>query len=439
MKVTIEKGNTLLIYNGNFKLLEGSVTVFGNPLTIREAVTVGPGSALPVHALSPSILAIELNNGGMVTEKKGDSIPLSWKDTVKEITAETVFKRDFLKVMIIGPVDAGKTGFVYYLASQLKKKGKKVAVIDMDSGQSSIGPPTTIGYGFLSDSDLSLSTVRPESLFFIGCTTPKDVFHRVMAGLTRFLNELEQLPQPPDAVVVDTTGWVAGTPARDLKTGKIQILDPDFLVAISKEDTEHLVLPFAKKGGSIKCRFVEKAKFAHVRSREVRRSRRNSTFRKIFASSKEVMVELSNYNLFNTVLGTGERLEDDQAEMIKKWLNFPVISIERTPDYLVLITDENIVLTDKKELEQKIFGYGSQRQLKIIALKDIGNLLVAFTDNQDSFLGLGIIRGYSPKLRSVELVLSSTVELAKVANIHFGHLKVSPEGTEIGLLSPWTT
>ncbi|GAG69828.1 unnamed protein product, partial [marine sediment metagenome] len=48
-------------------------------------------------------------------------------------------------IFLLGQTDTGKTTFAKELIKRYLEKNKKVAFIDSDVGQSTIGPPTTIG------------------------------------------------------------------------------------------------------------------------------------------------------------------------------------------------------------------------------------------------------------------------------------------------------
>jgi polynucleotide 5'-kinase involved in rRNA processing len=52
-------------------------------------------------------------------------------------------------VLVLGARDTGKTTLVTYLAHALLADGGSVVVVDADLGQSEIGPPTTVGLGYL--------------------------------------------------------------------------------------------------------------------------------------------------------------------------------------------------------------------------------------------------------------------------------------------------
>ncbi len=65
-----------------------------------------------------------------------------------ERAAEAVLARPGV-VMLLGASDSGKTTLGRILAEKLTAAGRTVGLVDGDVGQSSIGPPTTVGLAIL--------------------------------------------------------------------------------------------------------------------------------------------------------------------------------------------------------------------------------------------------------------------------------------------------
>ncbi|MGQ9619324.1 MAG: Clp1/GlmU family protein [Candidatus Aminicenantia bacterium] len=91
-------------------------------------------------------------------------IPNSWIKLMKIIEN---WKGVF---MVVGGVSSGKSTFVKYLSSSFLEKGKRVAIIDADIGQSWIGPPITISAILLPKERVNPS--RPDCMAFTGMLSP---------------------------------------------------------------------------------------------------------------------------------------------------------------------------------------------------------------------------------------------------------------------------
>ena len=74
-------------------------------------------------------------------------------------------------IVLIGGSDTGKTTLVERIADWLAGSGT-VAVVDSDMGQSHIGPPTTIGWGLVKSEFAHWNSIKTESFYFIGATSP---------------------------------------------------------------------------------------------------------------------------------------------------------------------------------------------------------------------------------------------------------------------------
>src|SRR5215510_7120516 len=76
-------------------------------------------------------------------------------------------------IMLLGATDTGKTTFLTWLANILLAQEQRLAIVDADVGQSSLGPPTTIGLGVVAAPFQSLQELMPVGLFFVGSTSPR--------------------------------------------------------------------------------------------------------------------------------------------------------------------------------------------------------------------------------------------------------------------------
>jgi polynucleotide 5'-hydroxyl-kinase GRC3/NOL9 len=142
-------------------------------------------------------------------------------------------------VLILGASDSGKSTLARFLMERLLAQGVRVAFLDADIGQSSLGLPGTVSMRvFRSPGELSDFT--PERISFIGALSPA----RAIAMLIDATRALSVAARAAGAgvVVVDTTGLVTGEVGRALKMGKIRALRPDHIMALQRhEELEHIL------------------------------------------------------------------------------------------------------------------------------------------------------------------------------------------------------
>jgi polynucleotide 5'-hydroxyl-kinase GRC3/NOL9 len=144
-------------------------------------------------------------------------------------------------VYILGSTDQGKTT----LCTVLRERGEHtgtVAVLDCDPGQSSLGPPATVG--------LSMPGMPGPLLKFVGSTSPSGHFLPLMAGAAR-LQDIA-VRRRADLILVDSPGYVHDEAAQEFHIRMIDLLAPGYLVGIERgRELDPILAPFARCGASI--------------------------------------------------------------------------------------------------------------------------------------------------------------------------------------------
>jgi polynucleotide 5'-hydroxyl-kinase GRC3/NOL9 len=131
-------------------------------------------------------------------------------------------------IMVMGGSDTGKTTLVESVVNLLSKEGT-VGIVDLDMGQSHIGPPTTIAWGKTAQGFQDWEEVGAEEFYFTGSLTPMGNLLPSVAGAKLMT---EKALSSCGKVVVDTTGLIAEPAGRVLKQHKIDALSPDIVLAL---------------------------------------------------------------------------------------------------------------------------------------------------------------------------------------------------------------
>jgi polynucleotide 5'-hydroxyl-kinase GRC3/NOL9 len=135
--------------------------------------------------------------------------------------------------MVLGAPDTGKSTFSRYLVYRTYLAGEPVALVDLDLGQSHLGPPATLGLGLFPPRRPGDDALFPEGLYFIGQTSPVGAILEVTVGC-RVLVDLAAR-QGVGRVVVNTSGLVQGYAARKLKLSQAELLQPSLIFALQRE------------------------------------------------------------------------------------------------------------------------------------------------------------------------------------------------------------
>jgi len=413
IKVIVDKDTTLLVEGpSKVRIVEGSGEVFGAYLGEGVEVEVDLLKAIPFYAVEKSVLEVY---GGKVWAYSGSTIPNSWREV-----AEKIVREGFTRIMVVGGVDVGKTGFITFLANKLLEEGK-VGVVDADTGQSIIGPPTTIGLGVVEKPIPLLSHVQLYDALFIGLTSPAGLFHRSVTATKLMADLAENIGCKK--IIVDTTGWVSGE-GRDLKIFKTLVLQPDLVVFIDRGELKALSKIL---GNFTEIIHVEPAITLRARSRDERRSIRSDLYSRFFknATEKEIPVEYFDSILYAYTF-TGERV--DPKEVSEK--------LGKQVYYAELLDDRLLAVIDGIPGEDKIEIMGVNK-VQYIPVNYYNHILVAFQGEGKMFKGLGIIQDIDFQKPSIKVY--TNVDVRKGDTLQWGYIRVNPETfEEEGWIKPWS-
>jgi polynucleotide 5'-kinase involved in rRNA processing len=144
--------------------------------------------------------------------------------------------------MLVGGLDTGKSTLARRIARAGLEEGLIAAILDADIGQSSVGPPSTVGLKLVREpDDLEPDALaRADALSFVGTTSPQGHLLPLVSGSRLLLDHARA--QGAELVVVDTTGLVSGVFGQILKFNKIGLLRPDLVVGLERgEELEPLL------------------------------------------------------------------------------------------------------------------------------------------------------------------------------------------------------
>ncbi|RLF08855.1 MAG: hypothetical protein DRJ69_05735 [Thermoprotei archaeon] len=318
-------------------------------------------------------------------------------------------------------MDVGKTFLATYLANRLLQAGRRVAVVDSDVGQSSIGPPATIGAARLTRPLASLLDAEMEVGYFVGSTTPVGHLLPMVVGVERLAS---RMAVGCDAVLIDTTGMVHGGVARALKLYKADAVRPRLTILLER-DGELTWLARQLEAMGLETRRVPASPWVKARDRGDRRVLRERAFQAHFKRRGvvEASLELSKAPLVGGLLGTGRRLSGEEAEAK---LGVKVAYCEEHPEGLVVVVEDPRDLARLKEASGvvKALRRGFDEGLLAGLLDEEGLLLeVAVVKKLD--LGRGVARLVTP-LR----------DLSKVRALKLGSIRLGRDVEEVERLLP---
>jgi len=218
-------------------------------------------------------------------------IPGDWMDLTEAV------HRKKGSALILGASDTGKSTLAYFLVVQLCQMGNVVALVDADIGQSVLGLPTTIGLALFESAPKQLEDIRLIASYFVGSITPRGHMLEMLVGVKRIADRATHLD--PGIIIFDTTGFVTGETAWELKFQKVDLLKPVHLIGLQRRrEIEGLLRPhqFRPDMAIHRLKIPEKVR---MKSPEQRRSNRSRKFAAYFQEVKLYEKSLDGIKVVN--------------------------------------------------------------------------------------------------------------------------------------------
>ena len=201
-------------------------------------------------------------------------------------------------LMVIGATDTGKSTFAQFLYRRLcAETGSRVAYLDGDPGQSTLGPPTTMTLALGKSGDDAFPPAGQRWRRFIQATSPRGHMLPMLVSAA----QLAQVARDAgvDALVYDTSGLVSGIDGGvNLKHSKIELLQPAVVFALQRDqELEAVIAPLRRNRHT---RLIELRPSSAIQRRDVpvRQAHRAAQFARYFASARTLTVDWERLAVF---------------------------------------------------------------------------------------------------------------------------------------------
>jgi polynucleotide 5'-hydroxyl-kinase GRC3/NOL9 len=241
--------------------------------------------------------------------------------------------------LILGAADTGKTTLAQALAGQAARD-RSIALIDADTGQSHIGPPTTVGWAVIDSPDTDFLQLSADGISFVGDITPIRHLLQLTAAIVRCVRQAARVA---DLLIIDTPGLVTGPAATALWWTVQRILQPHLLLAVQRHN-ELAQLLSGLKSFDTKVEMVRCPQHIVPKSPNHRRKYRGEQFRRYFHNShlynislNEVAIQTAYYrdreNMLNRLAALRDAAGTDRAiALIEDWQPDQAAASIRAPD-----------------------------------------------------------------------------------------------------------
>ena len=419
MKHIVDEGKTLMVDGpASVSLISGMVTVLGASLHVEEKVVVREGKRLPLFVKKHGTFEWMLGEGASVTEIDNGAVPSSWEDAAKEILS----LNKPVTVMVLGGIDSGKTSFCTFLVNEAVTNKCKTCIVDADLGQSDVGPPSTVGFTFVTEPVKDLFDVDAENAVFVGCTSPSGALNKLVEGLTQLKNRLTE--EGVELLVINTDGWVDGDEASVYKVRLAEKVAPTAVVGMQRENE---LAPILDALHEAKVFVVDSPQLIQPRSREKRKLLRELSYKKYMKGAKLQSFSLGWLKAEDSIFGVGIPLSRkrlwDLSDLLGKR---PIYSEETVAAIFAVLKNSHYISDEEINAAEKHFN----KKVKVIQEGDEEGLLVGLKDEKNNFLGIGILNGVDYKRKILKIY---TPVNEKVSALCFGQVKLDKNCREIGL------
>jgi polynucleotide 5'-hydroxyl-kinase GRC3/NOL9 len=216
------------------------------------------------------------------------SMSQNWTEEI----AKQLFSRDLIRkgtYLVLGSSDTGKTALVAAIAKHAASS-QPVGIVDADIGQSHIGPPTTVGWAIVDQSQLDFSQLAIGGISFVGDIAPPGHLLQLTAATIQCVRQSSKLA---NVIIIDTPGFIYGPAAWALWWTMQRILQPELILAVERNDELSDILGGLQYHNS-KLERIKCPPQLPTKSPQERRKYRQNQWNKYFQNSCLYNIKLSD-------------------------------------------------------------------------------------------------------------------------------------------------
>jgi polynucleotide 5'-hydroxyl-kinase GRC3/NOL9 len=347
---------------------------------------------------------------------KNLDIPQEW-----EAAAQRLLEKGGIALVLGGP-GTGKSTLCHYLVYRAYVAGEPVALVDLDLGQSHLGPPGSLGLGLFPPRFPGDYGLFPEGLYFIGQTSPVDAIPEVAGGCRMLVDEARS--RGVDRMVVNTSGLIQGPAACRLKQAEMELLQPNLVLALARD--QELMPLLRSLGGGSDCLDLAVSSRAVIRSPDERRLYREVRFHRYFDKAQGLDLPLSEVVWRGPPLGLGEPLSPADLQRWSTTLGEQVLYGVTRDTHTVLLLDQPGPCHPPSS--------ASQEHLHLLSRSILEHHLVGLWDQAHLTLALGLLLPSSwPEGHLRVWTPLPASQASQVRSLSLGRLKLSLNGRELAV------
>ncbi len=338
--------------------------------------------------------------------------------------AEAILERPGV-VVLLGASDSGKTTLCRVLAERWRIAGRTVALVDGDIGQSSVGPPTTVGLAICSPGSPPSPIPDPQSFYFVGSTSPPGHFLPHILGTQSLVQSA--IAHGAEIVLVDTTGLILGPVAASLKWHKLQALRPRHVLALQRDAELEPILRLQEGQASLEIHRLPVSSRAIRRSHAARRAFREERFHHYFAQASPHDLTWKDLRFSRLWLGAGRRISREELAALG-------VSLQTEALYAEAGNEEGLVFVQGPFSRASLYQVRNVLGVSDVVIVDVEQLrgtLLGLHDRDGALLALGILLDFDPAQERLQ-VRSPLEGSGRIRHVAFGSIRLEASGKELG-------
>jgi polynucleotide 5'-hydroxyl-kinase GRC3/NOL9 len=332
--------------------------------------------------------------------------------------------------LLLGGPDTGKTTLSRELANAGAARGwNRVSLIDADVGQGEVGPPGTVALATVHTPVEALTELKAERLGFVGATSPPGHLLALVTSVRRMADEARR--RGAELIVVDTSGLIEGSAARQLKQAKVDLLRPETVIAIQSGRELEGILRLVETGSTAEVIRLSPHPAARPKPPGLRRARRTARFFHRFQRARAFELSTAQVAISHGWLFTGRLVAQHRVKLAAATLQTEVLYAEETEGAVYFLVRRQPSTTAPAALQEEFRG----RRLVVTPGYALQNLLVGLVEQDGNVADIGILQGVDFQ-RRVLTVLTPLNHIGMVRQVRLGRLRLRPDGSEIGHVRP---
>ena len=336
----------------------------------------------------------------------------SWRAALDDL-------RQARAILLLGATDTGKTTFLTWLANSLLAQGRRIAIVDADVGQSSLGPPTTIGMSVVAQPFQRLQELPTAAMYFVGAISPRGHLIPVIVGTKRLVDHARRCEV--DQVIIDTCGFVSAAGGQALKHYQIDLIDPDVVVCLQRgEECEPMLLAF-RYGQRPRILRLRASHACRRRSLEERRRYRERALRAYLGKPKVVLLSWADLNLVEAPIGGGTALDVKSDRPLMHVRMSEMLWAERRDGELHVVLQSRLCPDAVADLARAV-----GMRVRTWLAEELHGTLLGLLDEAGDTVGIGILRHIDFACHRLEVLTAEGIE--GIRGVHWSRTRMGPSG-----------